>query len=467
MTKKIWFIVGGVALGALLVWLAVRWLSSAVKVEAATAERGPIREFIDERAKTRLPETYLITMPYSARIQPIALMEGTPVRRGDAVAHVVSADLNLAVEQATAGWREAQAAIAQNADNSVEETASQQAWDFATSMKSATAAAEKQKQSAQAALEYAQRDLARIERLFRAGAETEDNLELARLRQVQRAVEYQQSTLTHRAMQSLQAATELLTELVGRYIARKRLEAAVLQQRQAQADARMKQALLDRQRGTMTSPVEGVVLQRAFSNEQFLPAGTTLLEIGRLEDLEVEADVLSQDVVRANPGDKVEIYGPAIGKAGPGGKNHVLGTLHQIYPAGFTKVSSLGVEEQRVKVVIRINDKDLQWLRRERNLGVGYRVRVRIYTAEKRDALVIPRSALLRGESGQWQAYAVRKGRARITDLKVGLINDQSAEITAGLSQGDEVVLAPGSDLEDGTRVTAKITQERAEEQND
>jgi HlyD family secretion protein len=108
------------------------------------------------------------------------------------------------------------------------------------------------------------------------------------------------------------------------------------------------------------------------SNEQFLSAGTPLVETGRLEDLEVEADVLSLDVVDVRPGDPVEIYGPTIGRDPAPGK------IERIEPAGFTKISSPGVEQQRVKVIIDIDPEDLVRLRNEKNLGVGYRVRVRI-----------------------------------------------------------------------------------------
>ena len=120
------------------------------------------------------------------------------------------------------------------------------------------------------------------------------------------------------------------------------------------------------------------MLERAFSDERQVTAGTVLLKIGRLENLEVEADILSQDVVNVKEKDPVEITGPAIGPT------PAHGTVKRIYPAGFTKVSSLGVEQQRVKVIIAIDPPDLARLRNQRDLGVDYRVRVRVFTAEKR-----------------------------------------------------------------------------------
>ena len=128
------------------------------------------------------------------------------------------------------------------------------------------------------------------------------------------------------------------------------------------------------QRGEIKSPVDGVVLERLVSDERQVAPGTVLLRIGRLEELQVEADVLSQDVVDVKAGNEVEISGPAIGAI------PAHGTVERVYPAGFTKVSSLGVEQQRVKVIISFNASDLERLRHDRGLGTDYRVSVRIIT---------------------------------------------------------------------------------------
>jgi HlyD family secretion protein len=149
----------------------------------------------------------------------------------------------------------------------------------------------------------------------------------------------------------------------------------------------------------------------------------------------------------------VEIYGPAVGQPG------VKGKVARVYPAGFTKVSSLGVEQQRVMVVVRFDATDLKRLLDERRLGVGYRVRVRIITAEKSDALVVPRSALFRATSGDWQVFVVRGGRARLQKVAIGLMNDELAEITDGVADDEPVVLAPESTLSDGARVRVKTEE--------
>ncbi len=209
----------------------------------------------------------------------------------------------------------------------------------------------------------------------------------------------------------------------------------------------MREIERNEQLGAMASPIDGVILERAISDERQVATGTVLLSIGRWEDLEIEADVLSQDVVRVKPGQHVEVRGAAVGD------HPAQAKVTRIFPAGFTKVSSLGVEQQRVKVIMKFLPEDLSRLRETVGLGVGYRLRVRIFTAEAADALVIPRAALFRGAKNDWRVFAVRDGRARLQAVQVGLSNDEQAQIVEGLSENDRVILAPETNLAEGQRV--------------
>ena len=132
----------------------------------------------------------------------------------------------------------------------------------------------------------------------------------------------------------------------------------------------------------------------------------------------------------------------------------VVGEVERVYPAGFTKVSSLGVEQQRVKVIIRFADGVLAPLRAERDLGVDYRVRVRIFTDRRDKALTVPRSAIFRAADSGWQAFVIRNGRAKLQPIDVGLMNDERVEIVKGIEEDEPVILAPESSLEDGDKVT-------------
>jgi HlyD family secretion protein len=450
MNSKTWIIVVIVVLAAVGSWFAFPYFTAGIPVEAVPVTTGPIHEFVDEQAVTRLPETYLITMPFAGRIEPIAFTEGTPVSAGQVVAKIVPSDLGLTVDAADAAVARLEKSIEENANTRVEETVLQQAQRFVESMEETVKAAAASVESGRAKYEYAERNLGRIQQLFNSKARSEDDLELAQLQKVTDEVDFRQDQLVYNAMLSMKMATDLLPEMVRRYIGRKQFAEAVLEQQKAEAEIRRREVLQDQQRGTMTSPIDGVVLARQITNERFLAAGTTLLEIGRLEDLEVEADVLSLDVVAAKVGDAVEIYGPAVGKL------PARGTVKRIYPAGFTKISSLGVEQQRVKVIVGFEAEDLRRVREGQDLGVGYRVRVKVITDKKAQARVIPRSALFRGFDGDWQVQAVRYGRLRTQDVKIGMMNDQWAEVLGGLEEKELVVLAPESDLADGQRVSVK-----------
>ena len=444
-----------VLIAVLLVWLLAGWFWPGMKVDAVRAKRERIFEFVDERGITRLPQTYLITTPSAGRVEGVALSEGMPVEKGQVVARFVPLDLDLAVREGEAAVERLKASIREAGDTSVEQTGYKQAEQFVKSMEKTVEAAAERKRSGKARLDYAAKDLQRVERLFPRGAQSQDELDRAVLQNIQSDADYQEDVLVHAAMLAMQAATNLLPEMVQQYIARKGLTKAVLEKQLAEATIHLEQAELNRRRGTMTSPVDGVVLNRFVTSEGYLPPGTKLLEIGRLEDLEVEADVLSVDVVGVQPGHPVEIYGPAIGSP------PARGTVARIFPSGFSKVSSLGVEQQRVKVIVRFRPDDLARLRRERNLGVHYRVRVKIETAERSNTLVVPRSALFRGPYGVWQLYAVRGGRAEIADIQVGILNDEQAEVTQGLSDGDLVIPFPDSTLTDGQRVTPVLRAEK------
>jgi len=440
----------------ILVAFAVSAFTGGLPVEAAAVVRGAVQEYVDERGKTRLPQTYNITMPLEGRISAIELIEGTPVKKDQVVAHVVPSDLDLSVEGATAAVDRLKASIRENDDTTVESTGLKQSLDYVQSMDRAVEAAKAQVESGKAKLDYSNSNVERVRRMYLSKTSTQDEFEQAQLQQVQAGVEYQQDLLIERAIEALQAATALLPTGIRQYIDRKELEHNVLERQLEEANVHLKESQRDKNRGELRSPVDGVVLERAISDERQVSAGTVLLKIGRLEDLEVEADILSQDVVNVKEGDAVEITGPAIGPT------PARGTVKRIYPAGFTKVSSLGVEQQRVKVIIVFNADDLARLQKERDLGVDYRVRVRVITAEKKDALTAPRSALFRGGDGKWQVFAVSDRHARLQPVETGLMNDETVEITSGLEPGELVVLAPETSLKDGMRVKPIVRDREA-----
>ncbi len=444
-----WVIAGVlIVIAAIAVGWAV-YASSGVPVQAVRVVRGGVREFVDERGKTRLPDIHKITAPQAGRIQEITLEEGSLVTEGQVVAKFIGVDLDNAVAEAQAVVDRLDAAIRQNDDAVLENSVSSQAKEFVMSMAKTVEAAEAQMSASEKRAAYAETNLGRVRELRRASASTEDDVDRANLQYWEGQLGFRQNQMVVEAMKSIQAATALLPQMVSDYISRKSLSRAVLEKQKSEAEARLRQMIVRRDRGTMVSPVDGVVLQRLVQNEQHLEAGTELLSIGQLDRLEVEADILSQEVVRVQPGDEVEIYGPAVG-AGVG--QGTLGTVHKIYPAGYTKISSLGVEQQRVRVIVHFAP-DVTERLLKRDVGVDYRVRVRIFTDVRQDTLIVPRSALFRGPDGGWQLFVIQDNTAVLEPVEVGLMNDEQAEVVKGVDENDLVVLAPETRLSHGSRV--------------
>jgi HlyD family secretion protein len=191
----------------------------------------------------------------------------------------------------------------------------------------------------------------------------------------------------------------------------------------------------------LTSPVDGVVLRRHFESSRPVLPGEALLEIGDPGAMEVEVDVLSADAVRLREGMSVELH--RWGEEAP-----LLGRLRRIEPAGFTKVSALGVEEQRVWVIVDITSERARWER----LGDAYRVNARFLLDQRQAVTRVPASALFRDDDG-WSAFRVEGGRARLAAVKPGLAGGAWVEIIEGLAPGDTVIVHPGRDLADGDRV--------------
>lgn len=436
-------VVVAIALVPLVYW----WMQPGVPVEAARVVSGPIQEFVEERAKTRLPQVYHITMPYDARIGAIELIEGTSVSKGQVVAQVVTKDLELAGRAAMAAVERLEASIVENDDVSLEKTSLERAERTVESTGHTVEAARARAESAKAKLELATRNFTRVQGLRKDRAKTDEELEKAQLEQLDAAMQYQHDLLQLRSLEASKAATALEPTAIQQTIKRKDLTHNVLAKQLEESRVRFEQAVVDAKRGALVSPVDGVVLERMVSDEKRTAGGTVLLTVGRLEDLEIEADILSQEVVAIQPKDRVEISGPAIGPV------PAKGVVQRVFPSGFTKISSLGVEQQRVRVIIKFEPSELVRLQKERGLGPEYRVRVRVITNQKETATVVPRSAVFRGSDGGWQVFSIVDGRVQQVGIETGLMNDERVEVVSGLEVDDAVVLAPETTLVAGVKV--------------
>jgi HlyD family secretion protein len=382
-------LIGFVAFAALL---AVAVWPRPTTVDVATATRGPLVVTIDEEGVTRVRERFVVSSPLAGRVLRIELDPGDTVKRGQPVAVVRSEAAPLLDERTRA---EAEAAV--------------------ESAKATLGRARAEEQRARATVAQTRRELERVRELT-------------------------QSRVT--------SPQELDTKEADLKVAEESVNAATFAVKAASFDLQRAQARLiptnTQASGrvvTVASPVDGVVLRRIRESESIVPAGDPLLEVGDPMRLEIVSDLLSTDAVRVRPGSRALIE--------QWGGDHTLeASVRRVEPAGFTKISALGVEEQRVNVILDFADPASACAA----LGDAYRVEVRIVAWEGRDVLKVPTSALFR-DGQEWAVYRVVQDRAQRTRVEVGHKTGQEAEIAAGLSADDRVIVHPGDTLKPGARV--------------
>ena len=371
---------------------AIALWPSAVAVEVATVARGPLVVTVDEEGRTRVRDRFVVTAPVTGRILRIELEPGDRVTRGNVLARVQpeSPPLLDARSQAEA------AAAVQSAQASLGH-------------------ARAEEQRARAALAQAERELARTRRLTSAGVTTTQDLE------------------------AREADAQVAGEAVNAAAFAVRAASAEVER----ANARAATSLSAAGGGAVVvrAPVDGVVLQRLRESESVVPAGEPLIEIGDPQQIEIVADLLSTDAVRVKPGARAMIEQW-------GGETALAAAVRRIEPAGFTKVSALGVEEQRVNVVLDFVDGDED----APLLGDAYRVETRIVVWEAPNVLKVPTNALFRVNT-QWAVYVANSGRARLTIVEIGHQTAQEAEVLDGLAEGATVIVHPGDLVHDGTRI--------------
>lgn len=198
----------------------------------------------------------------------------------------------------------------------------------------------------------------------------------------------------------------------------------------------------------VASPIDGVVIDIPVESEQVVAAGTALIRLGDPEDLEIVVELLSHEAVRVSPGARAFIDG----WGGP----RLAATVRRVAPAAVTEISALGIEEQRVEVVLDLDEASTE------RLGHNFRVIAHVVVDEAADALTIPLGALFRRE-GEWAAFAVRDGVARLTELQTGKRSDTLVEVLSGLAEGDTVVVHPSDAVTDGRSVAQRqlVTENR------
>lgn len=370
-----------------------------VPVDLAPVERGELRITVGDEGTTRVRDVFAISAPVSGRQRRIEFEVGDEVTAGETVvASIEPTDPGFLDVRSEA---QAQAAV----------------------------------RAAEAALGLARAELRR--------AETE--LEFART-ELNRAQRLSRSSISESAFDESRRRYETQQSLVEEARAQVKIRESQLEQAKAQL---MPSSSAAAQREPcdcidVRSPVSGTILRIVRKSEGVVAAGEPLVEIGDPRDLEIVVDLLSSDAVRVEPGQRVLIDS--------WGGDHVLeGTVKRVEPFGFTKVSALGIEEQRVNVIVDIAEPKDRWSR----LGHGYRVEAGIVLWEASDVLKIPLAALFR-DAGEWTVFVADDDIASRRRVSVGRLNDLEAEIVEGLEAGEMIVLHPGERIEDGTLITPR-----------
>ena len=370
--KALYFVLAASFIGALafLTWREPRQLAATGAVT-----QGPLQETFTEEAKTRLKQRYAIAAPVSGTLQRITLEPGDAVQEGQPVAYIAPAASTLLDDRSRA-----------QAEADVKSGQSQQA------------AASQRIAAARAAHQLAQASLKRARALAAGQAASQEALDQAQAAATRAAAELAAAQADEQAAIARVAAARATLAHEG---------AA------GESGARAPQPVL--------SPVSGVVLRRSLQSATPVAAGQSLMEVGDTAQLEIEAEVLSTDAVRLAPGMAARVLRW-------GGEGALQARVTRVEPGGFTKVSALGVQEQRTRVILELTSPRADWAA----LGDAWRVETEFITRQEENAVQVPASALFRtaateggaGSTGGWALYVVENGRARLTPVRIGLHSD-------------------------------------------
>ena len=388
--NKILLILLAAAIVGLFIW---SFTPKAVPVQTAEVTRGAYQQVIEEDGKTRVRERYVISAPLAGKVNRIALKAGDVVDKDQVVA-----------------------SIAPNTPVLLDVRAERELTERVGAAEAAKSRASAEVARVQATLEKAQADLSRVKKLAAGGFVSPTQLEQAEL-----ALKVNQREL-EAARQAVHVAEHDVATA----------RAALLQSRSGSSPGK---------RWEVRAPVAGSVLKVIQESEGVVSLGVPLLEIGNSADMEIVADVLSSDAVQIKPGALVKIE--RWGKPEP-----LQARVRRVEPSAFTKISALGVEEQRVNVVMDITSPPTIWS----GLSDGYKVDTKIVVFTADNAIKVPVSALFRKDS-QWAVFVATNGRAHERAVQIARRSGLEAMVEKGLQPGEKVIVYPADAVKDGKRI--------------
>ncbi len=409
-------------------------------VEVVSPREGKLRQVFTEQAETRMVRTYPVNLPVAGRIGRIELEPGDAVKRGEVLVSYDRFDLDARVEQARSQVAETQAGLAATAYSGMEEVEGAEATAMIAQADARLHAARSSVELALRRHEQAIVDLKRTRRLFDEGAVPRKQFEDAQLRARETELSWQGAQRERDAARATVEAARTRRTMVGRKLEQKNLQVVAAQARVNQAQTREARESHELARGQVRSPIDGVVLQRNEQGPRDLPAGAPLVTLGKPGDLEVMSEVLTEDALRLSPGSVVELI-PG------GGRPELTAHVKRIEPAGFTKLSSLGVEQKRVRVLASLKPVP-PWL------GAGYRLQARFITDEKARTLLVDRFSVLQDPQGKTYVFKVVNGKLVRQDVELGLRGELEYEVLKGLTPADVIVKVPDPATTAGGDVT-------------
>jgi len=437
MWRIVFWIVAVVAVVGLIVYSA--WPRPR-EVETVICRTGAIEAFISEEAETRLDDEYVVTMPVAGRLLRIGLTEGDHVDSGDLIAQVDTFERRERLKALQSRVLEVNARIVgvDEAKPKPEDIRASELGVQEATMR--LSAAKKALDVARINYEQEKKQYDRLKPLHDAGTVSDSEFDEAQRRFLTLKGRFDETELNVGvADQVLKQADVKLTRLRDS-IDDNEYQRSVLKAQIQGIETDMAVVRDELAKSKIRAPVAGPVLEKYQDDEQVLVAGARLLKIGDLRSIRIEADILSEEIGQVRKGRAVEISGPAVGE------EPIWGKVERIFPAGFEKISSLGIEQQRVKVIIAFDNSALK-------LRPAVRVDIRIITDQKAGVLLVPERALFK-LNGRWHVFVVREGKAVLAPVKVGLRNDELAEIATGLQAGEQIIATPPADLKAGDAVT-------------
>lgn len=414
-------------------------LGCAVPVEMTDVGRRSVREYIAEDATTRLGDEYVLDMPLSGTLQRIDWEVGDVVKTGEVICRIEPYMLEQQIREIEALIQQSRAQVdgvdavkpkQEDIDTAILRVRELRDGEEITQKELSIAhvdydEAEKKHNRAQGLLKEHAVSQSFFDAAQRTYKTSHENIERARLNV---AATTKAREIAELSLKRLQASTDDNEYMRDAYLA----EIDALK-------SRLNVMGKDLEKTVIKSPVTGSILEKYVEDRRVLAAGTPILKIGDMSSIEIECDVLSEEVPRVRIGQDVEIFGKALG-----GKV-VMGTVTRVHPAGFKKLSALGIEQQRVRVVIAFDDAQAE-------LRPGTSIDLRIITNESKNALSIPERATFRHGDG-WAVFVVNSRTARTQPIVLGLKNDDWAEVIQGLEEGTVIIAEPTNDLKEGARV--------------